>query len=153
MESLAAVNKEKWLQLILRRTINAPTWSDFNLLLQKELTSKVDNTKRSSTVELIGSFYQDTKRRTICRYAYARTTKKGRRARPTSNHSPEWTNRFSPILKQRHEFEEIKQNRAIVVRIKRIKDFIKVRRKQLYNKHLIRRLTSQYGWVFLLVDS
>ena len=29
---------------------------------------------------------------------------------------------------------------------------MKVRRKQLYNKHLIRRLTSQYGWVFLLVE-
>ena len=32
-------------------------------------------------------------------------------------------------------------------------DCIKVRRKQLYSKHLIRRLTSQwqYGWVFLRV--
>ena len=48
--------------------------------------------------------------------------------------------------------QQIKQNRAIFVWMKKNNDFIKVRRKQLHNKHLIRRLTSQYGWVFLLVE-
>ena len=36
--------------------------------------------------------------------------------------------------------------------MKNNKDFMKVRRKQSYNKHLSRRLTSQHGWVFLLVE-
>ena len=55
----------------------------------------------------------------------------------------EWTG-FLPVLKQRHEFQEIEQNRAIFVRMKKNDDFIEVRRKQSYNKHVIRRLTSQY---------
>ena len=59
---------------------------------------------------------------------------------------------FLPVWKQRNEFQQIKQNRAIFVWMKKNKDFIKVRRKQSYNKHLIRRLTSQYGWVLLLVE-
>ena len=59
---------------------------------------------------------------------------------------------FLPVWKQRNEFRQIKQNRAIFVRMKKNKDFIKVRRKQSYNKHLIRRLTSRSGWVFLLVE-
>ena len=33
----------------LRRTINAPTWTDFHLFLQRELTTNVYKTKRSST--------------------------------------------------------------------------------------------------------
>ena len=71
------------------------------------------------------------------------------RARPTAaNHSHEWTNRFSTGM----EIQQIKQNRAIFVWMKKNKDFIKVRRKQSYNKHLISRLTSQYGWVFLIVE-
>ena len=57
---------------------------------------------------------------------------------------------FLPLWKQRNEFQQIKQNRAIFVWMK--KDPIKVRRKQSYNKHLIRRLISQYGWIFLLVE-
>ena len=52
----------------------------------------------------------------------------------------------------RYVIQQIKQNRAIFVWMKKNKDFIKVRRKLSYNKHLIRRLTSQYGWVFLLVE-
>ena len=32
------------------------------------------------------------------------------------------------------------------------KDFMKARRKESYNKHLIRQLTSQYGWIILLVE-
>ena len=59
---------------------------------------------------------------------------------------------FLAVWKQRNEFQQIKQNQAIFVWIKNNKDFMKVRRKQSYNKHLIRRLTSQYGWVFLLVE-
>ena len=39
---------------------------------------------------------------------------------------------FLPVLKQSHEFPEIKQNRAIFVRMKKSKDFIKVRKKQSY---------------------
>ena len=38
MESLAGYND-------LRGTANAPTWADFNLLLQKELTTNVYNAK------------------------------------------------------------------------------------------------------------
>ena len=59
---------------------------------------------------------------------------------------------FLVVWKQRNKFQQIKQNRVIFVLMKNKKDFMKVRRKQLYNKHLIRRLTSQYGWVFLLVE-
>ena len=59
---------------------------------------------------------------------------------------------FLAVWKQHNEFQQIKQHRAIFVWMKNNKDFMKVRRKQSYNKHLIRRLTSQYGWVFLLVE-
>ena len=46
---------DRWLQstegndFSLRRTMYAPTWADLNLLLHKEMTSNVYNTKRSST--------------------------------------------------------------------------------------------------------
>ena len=59
---------------------------------------------------------------------------------------------FLAVWKQRNEFQQIKQHRAIFVWMKNNKDFMKVRRKQSYNKHLIRRLASQYGWVFLRVE-
>ena len=59
---------------------------------------------------------------------------------------------FLAVWKQRNEFQQIKQHRAIFVWMKNNKEFMKVRRKQSYNKHLIRRLISQYGWVFLLVE-
>ena len=59
---------------------------------------------------------------------------------------------FLAVWKQHNEFQQINQNRAIFVWMENNKDFMKVRRKQSNNKHLIRRLTSQYGWVFLLVE-
>ena len=98
-------------------------------------------------------FISNTERH-VCERACEKDGKMRWRARPTTNHIYEWTNRFSAgaVWKQRNEFHQIKQNRAIFVWIKKKKDFIKVRRKQSYNKHLIRRLTSQYGWVFLLVE-
>ena len=59
---------------------------------------------------------------------------------------------FLAVWKQRNEFQQIKQHRAIFVWMKNNKDFMKVRRKQSYNKNLIRRLTSWYGWAILLVE-
>ena len=49
----------------LWRTKNAPIWADFNLLLQKELTTKVYNTKHSSTDLSV----LHERRRCVCTYA------------------------------------------------------------------------------------
>ena len=43
---------------------------------------------------------------------------------------------FLAVWKQRNEFQQVKQHRAIFVWMKNNKNFMKVRRKQLYNKHL-----------------
>ena len=126
-----------------------PTWTDFHLFLQKELTTNIYKTKRPTKRSSIYWFVSSI----IPRDMYVRASEKGGKMRwracPTAaNHSHEWTNRFSTGM----EIQQIKQNRAIFVWMKKNKDFIKVRRKQSYNKHLISRLTSQYGWVFLLVE-
>ena len=126
----------KMTSIDLRRTINAPTWTDFRLFLQRELTIKVYKTKRSSTEWFIW-------RRSVCMYVRARFRKR-RENEVTCAPNSQSQSRIN-------EFQQIKQNRAIFVWMKKNKDFIKVRRKQSYNKHLIRRLTSQYGRVFLLV--
>ena len=124
----------------LQRTVNVPSWADFNLLLQKELTTKVYNIKHSSTDLKI------LKEEEMFACLHTHASKKGGKMKITPapirkiTVPKEWTS-FLPILKQWHKFPEIKQNRAIFVRMKKNKDFIKVRRKQSYNKHLIR-----YGW-------
>ena len=80
----------------LRRTINAPTWADFHLFLQKKLTTKVYKTKRSLTEWFISSINWETKKCLhVCARAYEKGGKMRWRARPTTNHSHEWTNRFS----------------------------------------------------------
>ena len=62
----------------LRRTPNAPIWDDFNLLLQKELTWNVYNTKRSSTEWFILSILRNTERRRKVRtYFNTHAPKKG----------------------------------------------------------------------------
>ena len=80
----------------LRRIINAPTWTDFSLFLQKKLSTNVYKTKRSSTEWFISSVNWEMKK---CLHVCARTSKKGGkirwRAYPTANHSHKWTNRFS----------------------------------------------------------
>ena len=100
----------RWLQttegndLTLGRIINAPTWADLNVLLQKKLTSKVYSTKRSSTEWLISSILRDKEM-----FVPSRAPEKGGkmkwRACPTTNHITEGTNRFSTgilKLKRRH---------------------------------------------------
>ena len=80
-----------------RRTINAPTWTDFRLFLQKKLTTNVlYKTKHSSTKWFVSSINWETKK---CLHVCARASEKGGkmrwRTRPTANQSHEWTNRFS----------------------------------------------------------
>ena len=61
------------------------------------------------------------------RHVCVRASEKGWKMRwcacPTANHSHEWTNRFSTgaVWKQRNEFQQIKQNRAIFVWMKKNK--------------------------------
>ena len=119
----------------LRRTINAPTWTDFHLFLQKKLTTDVYKTKRSSTEWFISSINWQTKK---CLQVCARASEKGGRmrwrARPTAIHSHEWTDWFSSGMEttQRISTNQYKQHRAIFVWMKIMKnnkDFIKVRRK------------------------
>ena len=57
----------------LRRTIIVPTCADFNLLLQKRFTAKVNNTKRSSTEGFISSIPGDEE---IFARTYARVRKR-----------------------------------------------------------------------------
>ena len=88
-------------------------------------------------------------------YVRARPKKAGKWGGARAQQSITVTNEQTGFLlawKQRNEFQQIKQNWATYVWMKKNKDFIKKRWKQSYNKHLIRRLTSQYGWVFLLVE-
>ena len=118
----------------LRRTINAPTWTDFHLFLQKELTTNFDKTKRSSTEWLISSIIPRDM------YVCARPKKAGKWGDARAQLQPitvknERTG-FLPVWKQRSEFQQIKQNRAIFVWMKKNKDFIKVSRKQSYNEHV-----------------
>ena len=129
----------------LRRTKDAPTWTDFHLFLQTKLTTDVYKTKRSSTGWLISSINWETK--SVCMYVRARPKIAGKwgdaRAQQPSTVTTERTG-FLAVWKQRNEFQQIKQNWAIFVWMKNNKDFMNMRRKQSYNKHLIRRLTSQY---------
>ena len=56
---------------------------------------------------------------------------------------------FLPVLRKRHEFQEIKQNRAIFVRMKKSKDFIKVRRR-LAKILPSRKIPSHIGYCTVL---
>ena len=143
--------QEKMTSTDLRRTINAPTWTVFHLFLQKELTTNVYKTKRSSTELFISSVIPRDM------YASVRAKKTGKWGDARAQQPITFSNERTGFLPARYgnnatNFIKSKKNRAIFVWMKKKKDFIKVRRKQSYNKHLIRRLTSQYGWVFLLVE-
>ena len=105
----------------------------------KEVTTNVYKTKRptkrSSTEWFISSIIPRDM------YVRSRPKKAGKWGDARAQLQPitvknEWTG-FLPVWKQRNEFQQIKQNRAIFVWMKKNKDFIKVRRKQSYNKHLI----------------
>ena len=76
----------------LRRTINAPTWADFNLLLQKVYKSLQHQVYACSSTS---SIFRDEE---MFARMYARVRKRRKmkwRACPTANRSHEWTNRFS----------------------------------------------------------
>ena len=138
----------------LRRTINAPTWTDFHLFPPKKLTTNVYKTKCSSTEWFISSINWEEVL-ACTKYVCARPKKVGKWGDVHTQQPITVTNErtgFLAVWKQPNEFQQIKQHRAIFVWMKNNKDFMKVRRKQSYNKHLIRWLTSQYGWVFLLVE-
>ena len=138
----------------LRRTINAPTWADLNLLLQKELISKVYSCTTLNAVQLNGSFHQYWEgKEMFCTYVRARVQKG---VRPITNHSPEMNKLvFYRYWNDTTSFNKAKivihVYRAIFVWMKKNEDLIKMKRKQSYNKNLIRRLTSQCGCVFSLV--
>ena len=110
----------------------------------KRAEYKVYKTKRSSTEWFIW-------RRSVCMYVHSRFQKRRENEVTHAPNSQSQSQMNEPVF-YRNEFQQIKQNQAIFVWMKKNKDFIKVRRKQSYNKHLIRRLTSQYGWVFLRVE-
>ena len=123
-------------------------------LHQKELTAKVYNTKRSSIKWFISSILRDEE-------TFARTYRhvRKRRGKWSDAHiqqpitvKNERTG-FLPELK-RHEFQKNETKLSdFYMNAKKKKDFINVRRKQLYNKHLIRRLNirlvkipNHIGW-------
>ena len=87
----------KMISIDLGRTINAPTWADFNLVFQKELTTKVYHTKRSSTKWFMWSILRDKE---MLAHTYARVRNRWenevtRAPNIRANHSPEQTNRVS----------------------------------------------------------
>ena len=95
----------------LRRTINAPTWTDFHLFLQKELTTNVYKTKlptkRSSTESFISSIIPRDM------YVHARPKKAGKWSDVRAQLQPitvtsERTG-FRPVWKQRNEFQQIER--------------------------------------------
>ena len=123
-----------WLQFI------SPKRADYKRLQ--------DQTPDQTQFNWIVHFINNTERH-VCARASEKGEKMRWRARPTAaNHSQEWTNRFSTGMETTQRISTNQTNRAIFLWMKKTKDFIKVSRKQSYNKHLIRRLTSQYGWVF-----
>ena len=134
----------------LRRTINAPTLTDFHLFIQKELTTMVYKTKRPTERNSTEWFISSIIPRHGCMCARVRKKRENDVTR-APNCSQSQSRMNEPVF-YRYVIQQIKQNRAIFVWMKNNKDFMKVRRKLSYNKHLIRRLTSQYGWVFLLVE-
>ena len=142
MELLAAINREKWLQLIYEGQRNAPTWADLNYFIaprRADYKSLQCHAKHSSTEWFISSILRDEEmfaRTYMC--ASEKGWKMDLRSHPTANHSPEWTNWFSTGIETTPQFQEIKQNQAIIVWMTKNKDFNKVRRKQSYNKHHIR---------------
>ena len=100
MDGVAGCHRQrKMTSTDLRRTRNAPTWTELNLLLKKELTARVYKTKRSTEWWFISSILTETKK---CLHECTRASEKGGkmnwRARPTANHSHVWTNWFSTGL-------------------------------------------------------
>ena len=90
----------------LRRTINAPTWVDINLLLPKELTKNVCNTKHSSSMV---HFIKTERRRNVCRYVCARPKKTGNWSDARAQHPITVTNERSgllPVLKNTTNFKK-----------------------------------------------
>ena len=125
-------------------------WADFNLLIQKELTTKFYNTKCSSTDFIL--ILTDEELLT-CTYARFRKRRENEATRAPNSQSQSQVNEpiFYRYWNNATTFKKSNEIEWFLYEWRKL-DFIKVRRKQSYNKHLIRRLTSQYGWVFLLVE-
>ena len=117
------------------------------LLLQKELTAKVYNTKHSSTEWFISSV-QYLEMKNLCTYVRARPEKSGKWSDARAQHSHKWMDRFSTGIETTPRINFKKGNK--------IERFLFEWRKRetllRWEESLIRRLTSQYGWVFLLVE-
>ena len=127
----------------LRRTINAPTWADFSLLLQiKKTWLKMITTPNA--VQLNGSFHQYLEMKKCLHVRTRSRPKKAGKWSDACAQQPitvlnEWTGFLSVLKQQRHQFQEMRQNRGIFVWIKKNKDFINPARLGLF-------LGASAGW-------
>ena len=121
MESLAIVDKGKWLQLIYKG----------QQILQHEVTSiycsKKSWLQKFTTLNVVQLTYQYLETKKCFMYVCARLKKAGKWSEVLAQQPitvPNEQTSFLPVLKQRHEFQEIKQNRASFVWMKKSKDLL-----------------------------